>query len=85
MAYKEDKKEEDKDEPNAGEMKYVRDGSKGEGEVNTLSKPQIEENVWTWRFIYCVFRVQRALYKGIYFYMFPYFVIPLSYYIYQQE
>ena len=72
-----------------GEISFPRDTAKGkeggkyfDNKKNTFSDPQIEEGFWVWYMIRVVHQVQRVLYKGLYFYMFPYFVIPLSYYVY---
>ena len=71
-----------------GKITYARDSAKGKSgdyeneRPNTFSDPQIEDGVCLWKFISVVQRIQRTLYKGIYFYMFPYFVVPLSYLVY---
>ena len=37
---------------------------------------------WFMRFVILTFGVFKLIYKGLYFYLFPYLVVPISYYMY---
>ena len=68
-------------------MKYKRDIGKVEGEdtLNTFMAPAIEARKWQLRIIIAVYHLVRFLYKGFYYYVFPYLIVPLSYIVWEWQ
>lgn len=57
---------------------------KGEAKFQTLSK-MTHSKPWFMSFVIVWYNFCRVLYKTIYFYLFPYLIVPLSYYLYNNS
>jgi hypothetical protein len=68
-------------------LKYKRDIGKVEGEdtINSFVAPAIETRKWQLRFILVIYHFVRFVYKGFYYYVFPYLIVPLSYIVWEMQ
>jgi len=80
------KDDEIKEELEDDAIKYKRESCKSGKDdelVNSFAQPSVPEMSFILRVITVVYQVERHFYKGIYFYILPYLVAPLSYYVYE--
>lgn len=68
-----------------GFLTYKKDRLKDESERSTWATPKPEEKKGEVRFIIVMFEIERVIYKALYFYLFPYIVVFLSYTLYQPD
>ena len=62
--------------PKENATEEEREAGATEDKEQELSSPN------GWRFLIVVYNIVRYMYKGVYFYMLPYMVVPISYYVY---
>ena len=66
-------------------LKYKKEKTKDEADRSTFADPKPSSKSGLMKVIIVVYQIERVLYKAIYFYLFPYVVVFLSYGLYNHD
>jgi len=64
---------------------YKKESTREPAHQTSWTNLKVKEHEWLMKFLIVWQQLLRVLFKGVYFYMVPYFIVPFSFWVYQHD